>query len=134
MVARVDVCIAETREEAQEALRPMVALPVWVSYPNLGYVDALGIHLPDELLELIARREYADIPAAGRMLPTEMIDHYAIAGTEDDVAARLQDILPLIDELIVHPVGSSAADVDDVARSVASIWSSLNAPFTGRSQ
>ena len=134
MVARVDVCIAETREEAQEALRPMVALPVWVSYPNLGYVDALGIHLPDELLELIARREYADIPAAGRMLPTEMIDHYAIAGTEDDVAARLQDILPLIDELIVHPVGSSDADVDDVAHSVASIWSSLNAPFTGRSQ
>ena len=52
-----------TREAAREAVRTMVALPVWVSYPNLGYVDALGIRLPEELLQLVARREYGDIPA-----------------------------------------------------------------------
>jgi 5,10-methylenetetrahydromethanopterin reductase len=134
MVARVDICIAPTREEAQDAVRTMVALPVWVSYPNLGYADALGIRLPDTLLQLIARREYGDIPAAGRMLPTEMIDHFAIAGTEHDVAERLREILPLIDELIVHPVASSAADVDEVAESVASMWSSLNAVPIGGSR
>jgi 5,10-methylenetetrahydromethanopterin reductase len=126
MVARVDICIAGTLEEARDAVRTMVALPVWVSYPNLGYVDALGIRLPDELLQLIARRDYGDIPAAGGMLPTEMIDHFAIAGTEEDVAARLRDILPLIDELIVHPVASSAVDVDEAAESIASMWSSLH--------
>jgi 5,10-methylenetetrahydromethanopterin reductase len=133
MVARVDICIAPTRDAAREAVRTMVALPVWVSYPNLGYVEALGISLPDELLQLIARREYGDIPQAGQLLPPEMIDHYAIAGTEEDVAERLREIRPLVDELIVHPVAAPGGDVDDVSAAVASIWSSLNAP-TGGSQ
>lgn len=133
MVARVDVCIAPTREAAREAVRTMVALPVWVSYPNLGYVDALGIRLPEELLALISRREYGDIPRAGQMLPPEMIDHYAIAGTEEDVAERLREIRPLVDELIVHPVAAPGGDVGDVADSVASLWSSLNAVPTGGS-
>jgi 5,10-methylenetetrahydromethanopterin reductase len=124
LVARVDICIADSVEEARERVRTMVALPVWVSYPNLGYVEALGIRLPDELLELIARREYGDIPAAGRLLPDEMFHHYAIAGTEEQVAERIAEIVPLIDELIVHPVGSADCDVDDVAERVAAIWSS----------
>lgn len=134
MVARVDICIAPTREAARDAVRTMVALPVWVSYPNLGYVEALGIELPDELLQLIARREYGDIPQAGQLLPPEMIDHYAIAGTEDDVAERLREIRPLVDEIIVHPVAAAGGSVADVADSVASMWSSLNAVPTGGSQ
>jgi 5,10-methylenetetrahydromethanopterin reductase len=134
MVARVDVCIAPTRDVAREAVRTMVALPVWVSYPNLSYVDALGISLPDELLQLIARREYGDIAEAGRMLPPEMIDHYAIAGTEEDVEQRLREIRPLVDELIVHPVAAPGGAVGGVADSVASMWSSLNNLPPGGSQ
>src|SRR5581483_8756205 len=131
MVARVDVCIAHSRDRAREAVRTIVALPAWVSYPNLGYTEALGIALPDELLLLLGRRDYGDIPAAGRLLPPEMIDHFAVAGTEDDVAARLAEILPLVDELIVHPVASRDADLDEVTESVASLWLSLNAVPTG---
>lgn len=134
MVARVDICIADTREAAREAVRTMVALPVWVSYPNLGYVDALGIRLPDELLELCARREYGDIPAIGRLLPLEMIDHYAIAGTEDDVAGRLRELRQLVDELIVHPIAAAGGSHADVADAVASMWVASNAVPTGGSQ
>jgi alkanesulfonate monooxygenase SsuD/methylene tetrahydromethanopterin reductase-like flavin-dependent oxidoreductase (luciferase family) len=134
MVARVDICIAPTREAARDAVRTMVALPVWVSYPNLGYVDALGIELPDELLQLIARREYGDIPQAGQLLPPEMIDHYAIAGTEDDVAERLREIRPLVDEIIVHPVAAAGGSVADVADRVASMWASTTSVPTGGSQ
>ena len=36
-----------------------------------------------------------------------MFHHYAIAGTEEQVAGRIAEIVPLIDELIVHPVGSA---------------------------
>lgn len=133
LIARVDICIADSAEEARERVRTMVALPVWVSYPNLGYVEALGIRLPDELLELVARREYGDIPAAGRLLPDEMLHHYSIAGTEDQVAERIGEIVPLIDELIVHPVGSADCDVDDVVERVAAIWSST-ATSEGRSR
>jgi 5,10-methylenetetrahydromethanopterin reductase len=131
MVARVDICIAPTRDAARDAVRTMVALPVWVSYPNLAYVDALGIELPQAILDLAARREYGDIPEIGRLLPPEMIDHYAIAGTEEDVAAQLRDIRSLVDELIVHPVAPEGGHVADVADQVASIWSSVP---TGGSQ
>jgi len=134
MVARVDICIASNREAAREAVRTMVALPVWVSHPNLGYVEALGIRLPEELLQLIARREYSDITAAGRMLPPEMIDHYAIAGTNEEVARRLHEIRPLVDELIVHLVAPPGSTVAAVADSVASIWLSLNTVRTGGNQ
>jgi 5,10-methylenetetrahydromethanopterin reductase len=131
MVARVDICIAPTREAARDAVRTMVALPVWVSYPNLAYVDALGIELPQAILDLAARREYGDIPELGRLLPPEMIDHYAIAGTEEDVAEQLRDIRSLVDELIVHPVAAEGGSIADVVDAVASIWSSVP---TGGSQ
>lgn len=131
MVARVDICIAPTREAAREAVRTMVALPVWVSYPNLGYVDALGILLPDELVQVIARREYGDIPRAGQLLPPEMIEHYSIAGTQEEVVERLRDIRPLVDELIVHPVAAEGGTVSDVVDAVASMWSSLNTAAKG---
>jgi 5,10-methylenetetrahydromethanopterin reductase len=131
MVARVDICIAPTREAARDAVRTMVALPVWVSYPNLAYVDALGIELPQAILDLAARREYGDIPEIGRLLPPEMIDHYAIAGTDEDVAEQLRDIRSLVDELIVHPVAPEGGGIAGVADAVASIWSSVP---TGGSQ
>jgi hypothetical protein len=63
-----------------------------------------------------------------------MLDHYAIAGTEEQVSERIGEILPLIDELIVHPVGSADSDVDDVAERVAAIWSSKSMSRQGRGQ
>lgn len=133
MVARVDVCVGETSEEARDAVRYFVALPVWVSYPNWGYVEALGIRIPDELAQLTARRDYRDIAAAGRLLPPEMIDHYAIAGTESEVTERIRALLPLVDELIVHPVATPSADVDEVAERVAAIWTSTTGVGAGGS-
>jgi len=122
VVARVDVCIARQREVARRAVRYFVALPVWVSYPDWGFVEALGIRLPDDMRGLIARREYGDIAAAGELLPEAMLDHFAVAGTEDDVAAHLDRIARIVDEVIVHPVASPDWDVDAVIDSVARIW------------
>lgn len=125
IVARVDVCIASVRETAREAVRYFVALPVWVSHPNWEYAESLGIRLPDELRELTARRDYRDIGRAGELLPAEMIDHFAVAGTEAEVATRLHELLPLVDEVIVHPVASPDLDVDGVVEAVAGIWAEI---------
>lgn len=127
IVARIDFCVAQDVERARQAVRYFVALPVWVSYPNLGYAEGLGIELSRELRELVARRDYRDIEAAGTLLPPEMIDHFAIAGTEAEVAERIGQLLPLIDELIVHPVASPDASVDRVVESVARIWAEAGA-------
>lgn len=131
-VARVDVCIAGNREAARTAVRYFVALPVWVSHPNWEYAEALGIRLPDELRELTARRDYRDIARIGELLPPEMIDHFAVAGTASDVAERLRELAPLVDELIVHPVASPDVDVDAVVAQVAEIWNDVPVRETPR--
>jgi 5,10-methylenetetrahydromethanopterin reductase len=130
LVARVDVCIGATMEEAARAVRYFVALPVWVSHPHFGYAEALGIELPESLRELVARREYGDIARAGELLPPAMIEHFAIAGTEEQVARRLVEVLPLVDELIVHPVASPSLPVDDVIERVAAIWAKVRTSHT----
>lgn len=122
LVARVDVCIARQRAAARAAVRYFVALPVWVSYPDWGYAEALGVELPDELRTLISRRDYGDIAAAAKLLPEAMIDHFAVAGTEADVADKLVRIGRVVDELIVHPVPSDDWGVDGVIERVAQLW------------
>jgi 5,10-methylenetetrahydromethanopterin reductase len=131
MVARVDVCIGRSRQEARDAVRYFVALPVWVSYPDWSYLEPLRVELPPELRRLVARRDYRDIARAGRLLPGEMIDHFAVAGGEDEVGERLRGLVPLVDELIVHPVGSPAMGVERVVERVAEIWAGLG-PVPGR--
>lgn len=132
MVARVDVCVGRTREEARDAVRYFVALPLWVSHPNWRYAEALGIRLSDELDRLMARRDYRDIHAGGALLPPEMIDHFAIAGTAEEVAERIRSLLPLVDELIVHPVAAPGIDVDAMTDRVAEVWGAVANESLGR--
>ncbi|MFI5267109.1 MAG: LLM class flavin-dependent oxidoreductase [Chloroflexota bacterium] len=122
IVGRIDDCLGKTSAAAREAASYFVALPLWVSYPNWGYAEALGIDLSDELRQLMARRDYRDITPAATMLPPEMIDHFAIAGTEAEAAARIKDLLPVIDQLLVHPVPSPDYDLDQTLDGVARIW------------
>jgi 5,10-methylenetetrahydromethanopterin reductase len=125
LIARVDVCIARDRAAARRAVRYFVALPVWVSYPDWGYVEDLGIRLPEALRRLIARREYGDIAAAAELLPEAMVDHFAVAGTEADVADQLARIATRVSQVLVHPVASPDRDVDAVVADVARIWGAM---------
>ncbi len=126
LVARVDICFGRTREEAREAVRYFVALALWVSYPNWRYAEAVGVRLDsEELRTLMARRDYRDIAAAAPMLPPAMIDHFAIAGTEEEVSGRLAELAPLIDQLIVHPVTAPGWDYSRIISAVAGIWADI---------
>ncbi|MDE3102660.1 MAG: LLM class flavin-dependent oxidoreductase [Chloroflexota bacterium] len=127
IAARIDFCVAASEAEARDAARYFVALPVWVSYPDLSYTETVGITLGQGIRELVARRDYRDIAAAGALLPDEMIEHFAIAGTEEQVARRIAAILPLVDDVIVHPVASPSATVDQVVEAVARVWARVSA-------
>ncbi|MDE3112974.1 MAG: LLM class flavin-dependent oxidoreductase [Chloroflexota bacterium] len=122
VIARIDFCVGASEAEARDAVRYFVALPVWVSYPDLSYTETVGIALGSEIRELVARRDYRDIAAAGALLPDEMVEHFAIAGTEEEIARRIAALLPLVDDVIVHPVASPSASVDDVVEVVARVW------------
>jgi len=52
------------------------------------------------------QRDYRDIGVAAPLLPESMLDHFAIAGTPDEVETRLRELAPLVDQLIVHPVAA----------------------------
>ncbi len=125
LIARVDVSIAAERDQARRAVRYFVALPVWVSYPDWGYVEALGITLPERLRSLIARREYGDIAAAADLLPDEMVDHFAVAGTEAEVGEQLARLARRVDQVIIHPVAPEGSTVDNVIAGVARIWKEI---------
>ena len=114
--ARVDVCVSGDADAARDAVRSMAALPIWASYPNYDYLRPSGIEVPADVLEVVARRRYEDIGAAGRLLPAELLDHFAVAGTHAQVRARLHEILAVADQVLVHPVASPDVPAADAAR------------------
>jgi 5,10-methylenetetrahydromethanopterin reductase len=122
LVARVDVSIHEDPARARAAVRYFVALPLWVSYPNWGYLDMVGVGAPEAARTLIARRDYRDIREAAGLLPDAMVDHFAIAGTSDDVRRRFAELAPLVDQLLVHPVPAPASSMDGLIAAIAQLW------------
>lgn len=119
LIARVDVSISDDPAAARDAVRWFVALPIWSSFPNLGYLEPTGVTLPDEVVEMMATRRYDQIARAAPLLPTELIDHFSLAGTRAEVSARLQQIATVVDGILINPIASADTDVDEVIAVVA---------------
>lgn len=93
LMSRVDTCILPDRERARASMRTVIALMLWASFPNWGFVDHLGLRVPDTLRALIARRDYDLMHEVGAMVPDEFIDAYTWAGTAADVTQRIIALL-----------------------------------------
>jgi 5,10-methylenetetrahydromethanopterin reductase len=121
VVARVDVCIAADRAAARQAVRHAVALPMWISYPNLSYLDPLGLPPPPaDLIAILARREYALIGQAAALVPEAYLDHLAVAGTLEDVVQQLDQIRRAgIAHITLRPVASPGGTVEEVVEALA---------------
>jgi alkanesulfonate monooxygenase SsuD/methylene tetrahydromethanopterin reductase-like flavin-dependent oxidoreductase (luciferase family) len=126
IVARVDVSIADDSASARAAVAYFVALPLWVSFPNWTYLDAIGMQPADALRTLFARRDYRDIAEGASMLPPSMIAHFSIAGTADEVRQRFADLVPLIDQLTVHPVPAAGWTPERLVTAIAEVWKEAN--------
>jgi 5,10-methylenetetrahydromethanopterin reductase len=126
IVARVDVSIDDDSASAQAAVAYFVALPLWVSFPNWTYLEAIGIQPPEAMRTLFARRDYRDIAAGSGMLPPSMISHFSIAGTRDEVRRRFADLVPLIDQLTVHPVPAAGWTPERLVTAIAEVWKEAN--------
>ncbi|MBB3045330.1 LLM class flavin-dependent oxidoreductase [Nocardioides soli] len=119
IVARVDVAISHDPVVARDAVRYMVAMPIWSSYPNLDYLEPTGVELPAEVVELVATRRYEAIGWAAPHIPDGLVDHFAVAGTFDEVVARLRDIGEVADQILVNPVPTTDHDVDQTIAAIA---------------
>jgi 5,10-methylenetetrahydromethanopterin reductase len=126
LIGRVDVCIGSNLREAEEAVRPYVAMSLWNSYPNWGYITGSGVELSDRIRELVATTPYMDSRVASA-LPAEMISTFAVCGDEAEVETRLRELSRLVDQLIIHPIRTASYTKMEVLKAVAGMRQSMPA-------
>jgi 5,10-methylenetetrahydromethanopterin reductase len=93
VMSRVDTCVHPDRERAYAASRLMVAKLLWTSYPDRGFVDRVGLTVPDELERVIATRDYDALEAVDHLVPDEFVDMFCWSGEPDQVAERVTAII-----------------------------------------
>ncbi len=101
--AHVSVSVAADADAAREAARPPVAFIVGGAAPPVLDRHGVDDDLAAEIGESIEAGEFSDAFAA---VTPEMIDSFAVAGTEETVAERLSDIAEYADSIVASaPLG-----------------------------
>jgi 5,10-methylenetetrahydromethanopterin reductase len=113
--------IAADGREARERVRTGVAVAMWGSREVL---PAIGVRLPAAVLAYMAEHEYRFEPAVldglARLLPDELVAEFSLAGTAEEVAARLVRIARLgIREAALWCFPPAGQDIDVVLRPLA---------------
>lgn len=95
VIARVDCCIADDPHKAREAVKPIIAGSLGSSYPDRHFVEAVGLRVPDELETIIREGDDDRIWAAASLVPDEFVNHFAWAGTAEQVAAQVARVVAM---------------------------------------
>lgn len=92
---RVDACISQDRREAIEAVKWMVGVFLWTSYPDRKFVKVVGLEVPRELEAIIARRDYNLVLENTHLIPDEFVEKFCWAGTPEEVAVKVAAVLKM---------------------------------------
>lgn len=99
LISRVDVAVHADGREARKALAPKVLSAVRASYPDLNYLDDLPpFEMTSTFLSILNKKDYQTksyyaVPHhSAPLVPDALIDHLGVAGTLEEVAAKLQAI------------------------------------------
>jgi 5,10-methylenetetrahydromethanopterin reductase len=114
LISRVDMCVWPDRKVARDAVKPMIAALLMGSYPDRSFVHQMGLTVPEELEEILRERNEARSFGAWRLVPDEFVDAFAWAGTPDDVARQVAEIIKLgITQItfLAHPPAGVAMEV-----------------------
>jgi 5,10-methylenetetrahydromethanopterin reductase len=106
IIARVDVCLSDDDPQAaRQAVKPMIVLPLWNSYPHFAYLEVLGLEMPAALRQQLAKRDYALIKPSAALVPDAFVRHLAVAGSRAEVIDQLQEIAAMgVDQLTIYPI------------------------------
>lgn len=121
--SRVDACIDEDRQAAYAAVKPMVGVFLWTSYPDRGFVHRVGLEVPDELEAIIAKRDYNLMAPNAHLIPDAFVDKLCWAGTPEEVAQQIAAVVDMgIENVTILPHapagGTTATTMREFARSV----------------
>lgn len=115
---RVEACIADDDEAAFAVMRRRVTSRVLTQYPHWEYLEAIGITLPDALVEIAKRPDGAKaVGEAAPLMPRAVVESMVIAGNAERCAEQLaRGLGPSITHLTMRPHAVPGQDVADVVR------------------
>lgn len=120
---RVEACIADDDEAAFAVMRKRVTSRVLTQYPHWEYLDAIGIQLPDAIVEIAKRPDRAKaVGEAEGLMPRAVVESMVIAGNPERCAEQLaRGLSPSIRHLTMRPHAVPGQDVSDVVRAFAEV-------------
>jgi len=120
--ARVDACISKDRRAAIDAVKPMIGVSLWNSYPDRVFVQRVGLEMPEDLEEIIKQRDYNLIAPNAHLVPDEFIDKFCWAGTAEEVAEKVAAVVRMgIENITFVPHPPKGGTVHETIRSFAKV-------------
>lgn len=122
LISRVDACISEDRKLAINAVKPMLGVSLWNSYPDRTFVHRVGLEVPAEVEEIIAKRDYNLMVENAHLIPDEFAEKFCWAGTAEEVAGKVAEVARLgIDHITFLPHPPAGGTVDETIRAFARV-------------
>jgi 5,10-methylenetetrahydromethanopterin reductase len=112
LFARVDTCVADDAGAALEAVRPMVARLLGSSYPDRGFVHAVGLEVPTAFEQVARHRRPALNTANAHLIPDDLVRAFTWAGTAEQVAQQVAAVADVgLRNITILPHPTPAEDV-----------------------
>lgn len=122
IISRVDACIASDQRAAIEAVKPMVGVFLWTSYPDRRFVHRVGLEVPTELEAIIAKRDYNLMASNAHLIPDVFVEKFCWAGTAEDVALKVAKVVSMgIDQITFLPHPPLGGSTQETIRAFAKI-------------
>lgn len=119
VVARVNVCISDESKLAKDLMRPSLVRSLFSQQPKFRTFKAAGLEVTCHLREAVASLGYTHdlrvLEPLSAMIPDEFVDALTLAGTVDEVAAK---VVRMITRGVTHVAIYPMAADDDVANTV----------------
>ncbi|MCC6146979.1 MAG: LLM class flavin-dependent oxidoreductase [Anaerolineaceae bacterium] len=120
LISRVDTCISKDRKEAIQAVKWMIGVFLWTSYPDRRFVHHVGLDVPAELEKIIAWRDYNLIEEYKHLIPDEFADKFCWAGTAEEVAQKIAAVVNLgIENITINPQPPEGGDIIETIQEFA---------------
>ncbi len=122
IIARVDACISENRELAINAVKPMLGISLWNSYPDRKFVQCVGLEVPEELERIIAKRDYNLMAPNAHLIPDSFVDKFCWAGTADEIIEKVARVVRMgIENITILPHAPQGGTIHDTVRTFARV-------------
>jgi 5,10-methylenetetrahydromethanopterin reductase len=120
LVSRVDGCVWEDSRVAKDAVKPMIAGMLMSSYPDRAFVQQVSLNVPEELEEILKEKDEAKAFAAGPLVPDEFVEAFAWAGTPEEVAHQVSQVVKLgVKNITFMPHPPPGKGVEPIVRTFA---------------